>query len=326
MARLRSGLVFVIWLLASCRAADRTVTNFNEGQFSSFSGRTVLCFDLRPRTPVGAILLRITSTPASTRRDVLLPFQAREIQSNRSLLLTSGTYDRFAIVSAAFGAPSGRGTYVAFVPAMQPLNLANPQLEGLEPGVYFQENGLEYWFVFIDASGEILSEIGKDFPGTQMETYDSLAIAIPASAEGREVRKGFTIYPSPSVRLRNFLFFAKPVPPAVQRVELRYAIQPTTAQIAASSSGLKLLLVLLVPVVTLIFLDPDDIQRPRLRIVAIWGGLTLQVLIVIAVVWAALQTRTAVEAWVDFGISALGVVCEVTVILVKSKAGRDATA
>jgi hypothetical protein len=324
MLRLKYKLILLVVLLVGCRAANRAAITFDEGRLSSFSGNTILCFDFRSRDPVGGLILRITSTPTSGRRDILLPFPAHEIQPNRSLLLTSGTYDRFAIVSAAFGTPSLHGSSVAFVPEMQPLDLTNPQLEGLDPGAYFQENGLEYWFVFIDSSPTIQTEILRDFPGSAPETFDAIAVAIPVAAEGREVRKGFTIYPPPSVRLKNFLLFTKPARPAVQRIELRYAVPPTAAQVAASSNGLKLLLVLIVPVVTLIFLDPDDIQRPRLRLIAIWGGLSLQALIVAVVVWAALQVKTPLDAWIDFGISALGVACEVVVILVKSKAGRDA--
>jgi hypothetical protein len=60
------------------------------------------------------------------------------------------------------------------------------------------------------------------------------------------------------------------------RAELHYAVKPTAAQVAASNNGFKLVVVFFLPVVPLVFLNPEDIQRPRLRVAAMYGGIGLQ--------------------------------------------------
>jgi hypothetical protein len=309
-------------LVVGCRAIPQAPPSFDSRPFGSFAGSALLCFDLRADRGLSSagILLRVTPSVPSGRRDIVLSFPTRTVASNRNVLLASGSYEQFTVLSMSMGGPSLGASVIAFTPQARGIDLSKPNLTGLEPGLYFQENGLERWFVLVDNTTEVMSTLKRDFPATSFESYDALAIALPEAAEGREVIRGRTVDPVPSARVGNVVLFARASVVATNRVAVRYVVPPTAAQVAASNSGLKLILVIIIPIFTLLFLDPEDIQRPRLRIAAIWGGVALQVVFIALVVWAAVSVRRpSIEAWADFAIAAVGVVAEVVVVLVKAK-------
>lgn len=320
-------LAGILCVAVGCRSADRRSSEIDPRPFTSFAGTAILCFDLRGDVGLtgGGLLLRVGPSAASGRRDVILPFRTRTVTPSRNVLLASGSYDEFTVLSMSIGAPSLGASAVSFVPHPTGIDVARPSIDGLEPGLYYQESGLERWFVFVDGAESIIDKLRRDFPATTFETYDAIAVAIPEGAEGREVKKGNTVDPPPNQRFGNVMLFAKSSVTAARRVAIRYVVPPTPAQLAASNTGLKLVLVLLVPIFTLLFIDPEDIQRPKLRVIAIWGGVALQALFVGAVLWAAFVIRKpSADAWGDFAIGALGVISEVIVILVKTKPPRKA--
>ena len=312
----------VLLLFSACHATPQATPSVDVRPFGLFSGSALLCFDLRADRGLtsAGLLLRVTPSVASGRRDIVLPFATQVVTPNRNVLLASGAYEQFSVLSMSMGNPSLGASMVAFTPVAKRLDLSKPNLSGLEPGLYFEESGLERWFVFVDNTNEVVTSLKRDFPATVFETYDALAVALPDAAEGREVTRGKTLDPPPDARAGNVILFARSSIVTSNHVAIRYVVPPTAAQVAASNSGLKLVFVLLVPIFTLLFLDTEDIQRPRLRIVAIAVGITLQVIFVAVVIWAALSVgRPAVEAWADFGIAAIGVAAEVVVLIVKAK-------
>jgi len=309
-------------LTLSCGSVHRDAPSLDARPFASFAGNSILCFDLRSDRGVSSagLVLRVTQSAQSGRRDLILPFPTTAVEPSRNVLLASGSYDRFTILSMSIGNPSLGASTVAFMPQAKSIDLTKPSLDLLAPGLYYQESGLERWFVYVDGVSEVTTELTRDFPATTFDTYDAISVAIPDSAEGREVKKGSTVDPAPTSRIGNAMLFARPTVVNARRLAIHYVVPATAAQLAASNSGLKLLLVVLVPIVTLLFLDPEDIQRPRLRVIALWLGVVLQVSVVVVVVWAAIaMRRTNIETMADFVVAAVGVIAEVIVILVKAK-------
>jgi hypothetical protein len=313
--------------LASCGSPEsREAVTLDVSPFSSFTGTAMLCFDLRSDTgtPAAGLLLRVAPGTKTDRRDVLLPFAAKGISQNKSLLLTSGSYEQFSILSMSFGNPSLGSSTVSFNPQWQSINDSRPNLTGLDPGLYYKESGAERWLVFIDATPKITGELKKQFPTARFETFDSLAIAYPETAEELVVRPGVTVFPTPSARVGNVFFFAKAASSGqgADRAELHYAVKPTAAQVAASNNGLKLVVVFFLPLVTLIFLNPEDIQRPKLRVAAICCGIGLQLLIIVVMLWLITGARRpTADSWGDAITTVLGLVSQIVIILVKSKRG-----
>lgn len=290
--------------------------------FETFPQPVLLCFDLREDRGLTEAGLRLRVTPDLTagRRDIVLPFAARRVAPNQGVLLASGTYDRFTLLSMSVGGPSLGTSTVPFVPVSQGID--RPRIDGLEPGLYFQERGLERWFVFVDETPALIGRLQKDFPSTAFTTYDAVAVAIPERAEGREVTEGHTVHPQPAARTKNVMLFTQPSVIAARRLAIRYEVPPSPLLAATSDNGFKLVLVLAIPLATLFFLKPEDIERPRLRMVAIWGGLGLEILFVGLVVFAALKRPPSPDNWFDFILSAIAILSEIAVLLVKTKGHR----
>jgi hypothetical protein len=315
-------LVLPAFLASSC-TSDRINPQLDTQKFNTFSGTSILCFDLSSETrdPVAGLLLRVSSTPKGTRKNILLPFQSSNITPNRSILLTSGVYDnRFTLIGMSFGTPSLGTPTVSLLPQLEPSFPEKLDIQGAKPGLYFQKNGLERKFIFIDNSPAILSELQRNFPDIQFERFDSVAVSIPDDAQGSDIQPGVSVVPTPSSRIDKVMHFDTSGKKAAFRIGIRYIVPPTPAQIAASNTLLKLFFLLVIPIVTLIFSDPNEIQRPRLRTIFIGGGIFLQLILVVIVVWVTVVIRSpSIEAWLDFGTAGIGVISEVVVILVKTK-------
>lgn len=313
--------------LVSCRHSEGSASTSDVRPFTSFAGVAILCLNLRDDVGLrtGALLLRVdTATPAG-RRDVVLPLRTRDVTPSRNVLLASGSYDDFTVISMSMGGASLGASAVSFVPITRGIDLSRPMLGDLEPGLYYQENGLERWVVFVDGSAAVLDQLRRDFPSTVFETYDAVAIAIPDEAEGREVVRGRTVDPAPNHRFGNTMLFERASVMSSKRVALRYIVPPSAIQSALSNNALKLVLIAFIPILTLLYLEPNEIQRPRLRLAAIWGGVALQACFVGIVLWAAVTIRApSPDAWVDFVLATIGVVGEAIIILVKAKPRRKA--
>ena len=290
--------------------------------FDAFPQTTLLCFDLRADRGLtnAGLRLRIRPEVAPGRRDVVLPFATKGVASNQDVLLASGTYGRFTILSMSVGAPSLGNSTIPFLPIAR--GFERPAIDGLEPGLYFQENGLERWLVFVDDTPALTARLQEEFPATKFSTYDAVAVAIPERAEGREVKDGRTVDPLPAVRADHVMLFTQRSIMDARRLAIRYKVPPSPRLAATSANLSKLVLVLLLPLFTLVLLDPNEIERPRLRLAVIWGGIALQVLFVCGVVWAARLLEPSPDTWLDVGVSTLGIAAEVAIMLVKSKRGR----
>lgn len=324
MRSLRLVLVAVIAvILPGCGSTLRELSpEFDPKPFETFSGSAILCFDVQADNgnAKAGLLLRVSQTATEGRHEIVLPFRTLSVATNRNVLLTSGRYERFTLLNFSFGTPSLGTSAIAFTPEIRPIPSGVPQVDELEPGVYFQENGNERWFAYVDGTADAITALQKDFAAVKFEAIDGIAIAIPDQAEGRDVKRGMSVVPQPATRIGNVMLFGAPANIESNRVVLRYAVPPTPAQAAAASGGLKFILIIIIPIFTLIFLDPDEVQRPRLRTIAIWTGIILQIAIAAGVTWIAFAIKKpAAEAWIDFAVAALGVVGEIVIILVKSK-------
>ena len=309
-------------VFAGCGADRERTSEFNSKPFETFSGSAILCFDVQADngTAKAGLLLRVSQKTPAGRHEIMLPFRTRSVDTNRNILLTSGSYERFTLLSLSFGTPSLGTSTVAFIPEIAQMPTPLAQIDGLEPGVYFQESGIERWFAYVDGTAEVVNSIQKDFTSETIDPIDGIALAIPEDADGRDVRKGVSVIPQPTNRIGNVMLFSPSTNGETKRVAMRYAVKPTPAQAVAANVGVKVVVIIIIPILTLIFLNPDEVQRPKLRTMAIWTGIALQVAIAAFVVWMAFSIRKpTIEAVVDLAVAALGVGGEAVIILVKSK-------
>jgi amino acid transporter len=83
---------------------------------------------------------------------------------------------------------------------------------------------------------------------------------------------------------------------------------------------LKLVFVLIIPIATLMFLNPREIERPRVRKISIAVAIGVQFVVICVIVWVAIVVRRpSADAWADLVIAGVGVVGEIVGIVVKTK-------
>ena len=311
-------------LLSSCQPESQK-PKLDSQKFARLSGEVILCFDLSSdlNEPTGGLILRVSSTPNELHRNILLPFPTKQVAPNREMLLASETYEgKFTTINVSTGTSNTGAPAVSFIPRYHPLSVDKPSLQGIDkPGVYFYKNGLERWFIFVDDSPSMKSSLEQNFAGLKFSDFESVAIAIPENSEGRDIELGSSIVPQTYQELENVVFFSSPQnAQGDNKIALRYTIPAKGWELAISNSGTKLVFVLLIPLATLILLDPDEIQNRRLRNIAILGFFSLQAIIVGMVVWVTLATGSfSVNVWIDLSLSGLGFISQVVILLVKRK-------
>ena len=318
-------ILLVEMLFTACGSSTAAESlRFDEEPFVGFAGRTLLGIDLRDdlRRPTAGLMIRIAQGDSTGRRNIIVPFRTHGVRSSRRLLSTASTYDDFTLISLSIGAESLRAGGIPLLPAFGRLESDPPRLSDLPPGIYYHEIGLQRWFVLVDSSSASIRRLGSEFPGTTLETIEAIAIAIPPTAEGRDVRPGASVHPEPSARVGNVMLFSGvSTQQRANRIEVRYEVKPSAAQIAASSSISKLVLVVVIPVLTLLFLPAKEVGKPRARRWIIGAGIAIQTTIVIVVLGTAFYLRRMppTEAVVELIATLLGVFGELGVLWVKSR-------
>jgi hypothetical protein len=297
--------------------------SFDATPFASFDARTLLCLDFRDDRgrPAGGLILRLSSADTGGRKGIVLPFTTRFVGTNRSYISSSASYDGYTIVDVSIGSRSVGAGPIPLVPATLELGPETLHERALAPGLYYSENGQERWMILVDSAKPVAAKLASEFRGTHFETPEAIAIALPAKAEGRQVRPGLTVFPAPSVNLANTMLFANRQAGTNDRIELRYVVPPTASQLAVSNSGFKLLLVLILPILSLVLLSPNDIGRPTARRILIGVLVLLQLALATFIVWASFSSGREISAttYLDLTTAAIGVAGEAAVLWVKSR-------
>lgn len=315
--------------VGACARGPGEPSPFDSRPFASFSGRSILCLDLRTDdgVPDAGLLLRIGPSDTAGRRSIVLPLGSRAVGASRNILSASASYENLTVVSFSVGAQSLGASPIAFEPRVATFEGERPPLDGVRSGLYFEENGQERWLVLIDSSASIIRSLRTEFGRTELEPVEAVAIALPEKAEGREVRRGMTVFPQPSIRLSNvMLFSASSDGKRSERIEIRYVVPATAQQLAVSSGGFKLIAVVVLPIMTLLLLPPKDIGRPQARRIILVILIVLQVALLGFILWAAITNRREVSStlWLDLAATLLGTAGEGGVIWIKSSPRKSA--
>lgn len=313
----------IAWV-AACQPPASRLQSFDPAPFQSFDSEALLGFDLRPDDgrPHAGLIIRLSAADTVGRPLLPLPFEATGAPTDANLLVAIGRYPGFSIISYSPGInPAGAGD-VPILPILGQRVEAIPQRDQLERGLYYWEDGLERWFVLVHGGTALVDSLQRAYPRTRFRQVKDVAVVLPAKAEGREVRRGLTIAPPPTLRAGQVAFFQGILASAEDpRVELRYVVPPTAAQAVASSGLAKVITLLLVPLFTLIFLPAKEDVRPRARRVAILVGFLLQGLAVLALLWLAVTARQTLtpSVLVDIGIALLGIAAQAVVLWFKKR-------
>lgn len=161
-----------------------------------------------------------------------------------------------------------------------------------------------------------------EFSGMILEVPEGISVAIPENAKGREIHKGKTIIPSPDVHINNVIFFKDDENQGkMDRIVIRYEVPPTASQIIFAEYLAKILLVLLVPICTLLYLPSKDIGRPKTRRWIIFVGISLQAIVVSGIIGYAFlySTKITIESWIELFVGLLMIAFQIGIIFVKSK-------
>jgi hypothetical protein len=187
----------------------------------------------------------------------------------------------------------------------------------LRGSVYFIKKGLERRFIYMyDQARRSAPPVPKN---VALDSLDAIAVAIPDSASGREVRRGHTAEPPHISENRSARFF--PATAQVTALELRYELPPTSGQKIVLEYGVKLIAVVLPPLLGLLLLGSGEIMAPKTRRIAIGAGILIEVAILIIVWRVAIATKGEgqLKTVLDLGLVLIAGIFSGIVLWVKRK-------
>jgi len=239
-----------------------------------------------------------------------------EVESPPELFVTWGAFDTKGLITF-ISTPDNAGSYtLSLVPALSEAPEDFPDVGGLRSGVYLLRNGLDRYFI-VDAEPTPAERQAAPALVGRRE-LDGIAVALPPGSSGIEIDGGQTSRPLATERHDDIRFFA-PGGVAPARLELRYRVRPTSRQKSILKWGLKLVGVLLVPVISLVFLQGADLKRPAVRRYGILFLILLQVAICATYFVVVFQVPEAAteDPLIDFAIVAIAAVAQGVILWAK---------
>jgi hypothetical protein len=269
-------LIFIT--IASCKNEKG-----NKDAVFPFEPGNMLAFDLSNST----FECKLFVGPNKTSKDFqfLLPFQITEIKNNIELLSTVGSYDKFSVVRCKT-APTNLANVISFnaeIPTFTRIT-DNTSLDR-ESGVYLLEDGLERLFVydynFIKNNGDQLG-----VSNVKNDVLDFIAVKIPSSATGKEIKNGKTTFPDPIFSNYNVKVFTGLA--QADKLQVRYQLD---SEAITKKKGFYLIIkgviLLIVPLIELVLLSLVNNPTAKKR----WGigFITLECLLVGLMVWLSFK-------------------------------------
>lgn len=313
----RSSLCGILMLMPIFAGAEEAPRDFDEGLFRHEKYANLLCFDLRidRDPPSTAVIASVLPSEAPQWQTVLVPVAATDVGRRRDLLATWASYPPFTLINYAVG-PGSVGTYtVSITPSLQPTPEASSADDDLPPGLYFIRDRLSRKLILVRP--DVHREFGERLPGPA-SPIDTIAVALPHLDTDPKLEKRPRIAPVPSI-VRGAVHYVEFSKAPTGRLVVRYSVDETAGQHLVKSYGLKGIAAILVPFITLLFLDPSDIKRPVLRKIAVAVLLALQLGITVAVVfvWQRVGGTGFGETVADFAITLTGIAAEIMILVAK---------
>lgn len=284
-APLNKVLVSILCLTSlTAIACDRKVGSqpVDNRDFRMDDYRLILYFDLRnDKQPTAGLTINAQPSQEVEQHSVVLPFETEKVETNEDLYTTHGSYKDFTIINYIL-TPTNSGTKLVGIDPVfdNPPEDQFASTTELKGSLYFIAKGLERRFIYkYPHSLHITPPTPKN---VYLDSPDAIAIAIPDSAIGKEIRRGQTEIPAHLFEKRSVRFY--PANSEVSALELRYELPPTSGQKIVLEYGVKLIAVILPPLLGLLLLGSGEIMAPRTRRIAIVVGITIEIAILI-VVW-----------------------------------------
>jgi hypothetical protein len=326
------GIVIAILLIISvvgvtiALSRRRIISNRFDTDLFENPNRLTLCFDLRDEDKLlSGLLINARADTTKGQHIVLLPFTSTEVQPNTRLLTTWGAHKTFTIVTYVATDRMGDSNGIGMAPRVPFYTLDEINVgANSRDVVYIIRAGLERRFIYKYPTAD--REFGNLPIETQLliDNLDSIGVAIPGNAEFREVRPGFSEIPTNEYTNGNARFYAASAAKAgTDHIELRYAFKATGSQTLFVELALELIAAVIVPLVSLKALRPEEARNPKQRQVLIWGAIILQIVMIaglVTYIWFTHEPgESELKAIGDAVIAVMGAIFGAVVIRMKAK-------
>jgi len=319
--------VFAALALCAC-GAESPSRAVDPLEFTRTGDNLVLAFDLRKDSdPLAAVIVNRGTLPAGQTRTLVLPFATTRPSNDAGLASATGHYNTFTVVSFVYGG-TGSGAITAAavlsVPPQAPYDLA--QLQG---PIYLIRSGLQRDFLLRYPSAIALDHVRPPHLRALAKVpFDTIAVALPSDATGREIEAGRTAIPAHISANSTARFYpATPPPPQMRALHIRYDVPANTAQKAVADSLLSFVPGIFIPIIGLVLMAPGDIRRPGARrlVIILAGTLELVILLWLSVV--AWRSYDSLEAtfFINAAAAFVGAVLSGVALWIKWQPGGSAS-
>lgn len=274
----RLGVWCVVVALALCACNVEPPTRAVDPlEFTRTGDNLVLAFDLRKDShPLAAVVVNRGVFPAGQAQTLVLPFATQRPSNDFALASATGHYNNFTVVSFVYGG-AGVGA-ITVAPVLSVAPQAPYDLAQLEGPIYLIRSGLQRDFLLRYASDMALDHVRPPYLRPLAKaTFDSIAVALPVDAKGREIDSGRTAVPGHISANSTARFYpASPPLQTMRALHIRYDLPPNTAQKAVADALLSFLSSIVIPLIGFVLMAPGDIRKPGARQIVIVLAAILQ--------------------------------------------------
>lgn len=246
-------------------------------EFTRPGDNLALAFDLRQDSdPLAAVVVNRAAAPAGQAQTLVLPFTSQRPNNDLELASATGHYNNLTVMSFVYGG-TGVGA-ITVVPIFSLAPKAPYDLTQLDGPIYLIRSGLQRDFLFRYGSDLALDHIRPPHLRPLAKTaFDSIVVALPFDAKGREINSGRTAVPSHTSENSTARFYPASAPSQNIRVlHIRYELPATSEQKAVADALLSFGSVVVIPLIGFILMAPGDIRRPGIRKLIIILAVILQ--------------------------------------------------
>lgn len=260
----------------------------------------VLGFDLRDDSePRAALIVNSSKNMAGDSANVLLPFKTTEFSENEAALFRHGSYDTWTVVTFSVNGQSWPQR-LDFVPAIDRTRDAYEQVASDSGFVFLESNGQDRFFRYRYPDA---SSFGTDYASivSTAQRIDVIDVLLPPDAKEIAVRRGRLSVPD---HLAGERVFPGESPDGGKDpfLELAYEVPATEWQLIVVKNGVKFL-VALAPIIGLLFVDANQIRRPRLRRWLVGIATLFFTVLLCGIIWAgSFSTEGRTDIFVDLAL------------------------
>jgi hypothetical protein len=260
----------LVQMIGFCLIASRCFALDPSVYREAFVGKypSVLGFDLTHESaPVAAILINKGSGGVNATVNLVLPFRIKQPGTNEAILLRSGIFDRWTIMTYSDDTSIQWPQQISFFPVPEIIQDPPPQNSELRGSLYFHNMGQIWRFLYRYPDPSQRNFLPNDFFRVKATPFDAIAVAIPDNARRIEVR-GRTAIPEHIDANRYARFYpSAPTLPNEPFLEIQYELPLTVWQTLVAEYVVKFMGGL-TPLLGLWLLH-QQVRRPRLRVIAI---------------------------------------------------------